>query len=114
MIDTTSQGEEALVAVCDIGFNLFRRHPRIKGCNDDYRNVDFGKEINRHPCDSGCADYKDHKAEHQNKKGVFDRKGRHYLLTSDVAVGKRVPRVVEFLAICTTAGSLSRPEVAVL
>ena len=48
MVDSAPQGEEALVAVRDVGFDLLRRHARIKSRNDDYGDIDFGKQIDGH------------------------------------------------------------------
>ena len=43
VVDTAAEGEEPFVAVGDVRFNLLRRHARVKGCNDDDRDVDLGE-----------------------------------------------------------------------
>ena len=77
MFDASSQGEEALEAAGDIVLNLFRGHAAEKSGDDHNRNLDGGKEIDRHPCDAGDAQDTNHQAEHDDKVGEPDGKFRH-------------------------------------
>src|SRR6202050_3724038 len=87
MIDSASQRKEALVAICDIRFDLLRRHARVKGRDHDNRDINLRKQIDGHTRNGGDTHDDDHETKHQDEERMLDGKRGHYSLTSCAAVG---------------------------
>jgi hypothetical protein len=75
MVDSTSQGEESFVTIRDVGFNLLRRHTRIKGRNDDDRDIHLRKEVYGHTGHGRDADYHHEETHHEDEEGILDGEG---------------------------------------
>ena len=78
MIDVAAQRKEAFERVCNIGFDLLRRHSRIEGRDHHHRHIDLGKKIDRHVDNPDYADQHHAQTEHDDEEGVLERKLRHY------------------------------------
>jgi len=78
MVDAAAQREEPFVAVCDVRFNLLGRHSRVERGDNNDRNIDLRKQIDRHARNCRDSDHNHKQAHHQNEEGIFDREGGHY------------------------------------
>src|ERR1700734_408897 len=81
MIDVAAQGEEAFEGVCDVSFDLLRRHSAVERRDHDHGNFDLRKQVYRH-ASYGCRSHHDnHQAQHQDEERIFDSETGHcYLL----------------------------------
>ena len=77
VIDPAAEREKALEGIGDVRFDLFRRHAVVERRHHHDRNVDVGKQIDRHADERGHADHGDDQAHHDDEEGVADRETRH-------------------------------------
>src|ERR1051326_6265770 len=79
MVNPAGQREPTFERIGDVGLNLLRWHSGIKGCDDDHRNVDGWKQIDRHAHQRHCANDRHHQADHDNEKWIPNRESTHQL-----------------------------------
>ena len=77
MVDPAAQGEESLEWTGDVVLDIPRRHPRIEGRDDDDRDLDRRKQIDRHFHHARHPDDGDDEAEHQDQVRIAEGKARH-------------------------------------
>src|SRR5581483_1507043 len=78
MIDAAPQREESFKRIGNVGFDLLGRHPRVERCHHHHRDVDRGKQIDRHTYKRHRAHDCHHQAEDNDEEGIADGKTGHY------------------------------------
>ena len=68
MIDVAAEREEPLEAGRDVRLDIQRRHPRIEGGDDRDRDVEIGKDVDRHAQE--CRDAQDKREQRADDDGV--------------------------------------------
>src|SRR5579864_1777478 len=118
MVYAAGQSEESFERVRDAGFDLLRRHTRIKSCNHHNGNIDGWKQVHWHAHEGDCAYDGDDQTTNNNEKWIANGKAGHQLAPSGSLVCAGVSRGVIFsplrnwlrLPITTRSCSVS-PEV---
>jgi hypothetical protein len=67
VVDAAGQREKAFQWVGDIGFDVLRRHARVKRRYYDLRQIDGGKEVDGHACKTRGADHQQGQADHHDE-----------------------------------------------
>ena len=78
MLDTAAEGEKAFKSSRDFRLDFFRRHSRIESGNNDFGDIDGGKQIHGHANQARNADDGDNQTDHNDEVRISNRKSRHH------------------------------------
>jgi hypothetical protein len=90
VIDAAAQREEPFEPAGNLGFDFLRRHAVIEGGDDDLRDVDRRKQVDRHADHAGNPDHRDEQAADDDQVRVADGESRHSGSFSDTPARTRL------------------------
>jgi hypothetical protein len=67
VVDITAQSEKAFEGIGDIGFDLLRRHTRVKGGDHHDRDLHRRKQIHGHLHGGGDTHNRDNQTQHDDE-----------------------------------------------